>query len=379
MKSFNFLFLLFSLIALFSFVGCGNDSTPINCLEQDSIQNNLTESKGINELTGKTFSNGSTKFVFSDETVEKTESSQNARSSVEDALVFNYSFNSESNPKTLEFQLSSVWGSEISKDYESQVETAKNWYKTISNATILGLEETSIFAALQEPASENAKKTVVNKIKNHISTQENILTDYLKTKYESVIKFVYTLENETLVLEEKFKNDLSDASSKFWGETTDFSITLNDYDHVIPFKLEIGDEIFVGIPEFSDSKASSGVLTVMLYPFIGEVSESSDTIVTATIQDYSVLVQNALTADSAKIYVELITGESETLANHIEAELGSQEFKANFEISSVDSETILTLEVTKIPKCLEEEISSENNIITLKYSPLLGTTLNIVK
>lgn len=357
-------------IAVLFMSACNNQVT----YSQDDLPNNLPEANGTNEFTGKTFKNQKTTFEFGDKTVSQSTTSQTseiARANAQNNKIqdFYYSFDSEN--KTLDFQLQQVWGTGIATDYEAQLENAKTQYKLAIESVKTAIEEINYFQKNEE-INTKIKNQILASAEKWIQSQETLLSEYLEKKYNSVIHFEYELTDKKLVLSEKFNNDLSDASSKFTFEGQHISVTLNDYDHLIPFKLQKHDSIFVGIPEFEDSKATEGSVEVILYPYAGDIFN------TDTIKQITTKITSTIPADIntlINIATELTTSEtSTTLQEFIDSELGKQILKGNYKIN--DKKISLTF--TEVPTLISGMVSV-NDAIELEYTPLCDAEFDFVK
>ena len=370
--------IMLSILVLFMvlLVGCGKKQEP-------DVTNNLSASKGANELEGKTFRNEDATFEFG-EVVTQKEGTKQIRSllSYDEIQSFNYSWNTDA--KTLEFQLNSVWGvADEAVQYENYVSLAKDRYTEIAGKIREAFaDQFKAFETAFPTVAETNKKIkdqVTTAFDTYVGSQELILKDYLKSKYNSVIKFNYELKEDTLVLKEKFKNDLSDASSRFMSAAKeDFQITLNSYDEVIPFKITVGSEVYVGIPKFSSATAKNGTVEVVLYPYKGGIES-----ITSTISSLSSVITTTITeitTNATKIFEELKDNTaSATLKKAIDAKVGNQSFKANFAVSaSTDGNATLKLTVTDVPTCLKDVVET-GTVVDLTYTPLLQATYQIVE
>ena len=307
-------------LSVFLMISCNNDATD----SQSSLPSNLPESKGTNEFTGKTFQNQNTTFEFDKNTVSQSSNSkisENARAAEQNNKIQDFYYSYDSENKTLDFQLQQVWGTGIALDYETQLSKAKNQYKQAIVAVKAAIQKMN-YAPDTDHTDLNTKikNQVTSSANEWINSQEALLSEYLEKKYNSVIHFEYELSDTKLVLSEKFNNDLADASSKFVYEG-DYSVTLNDYDHLIPFKVQKDNSVYVGIPKFDNPKATSGSIEVILYPYPGDIYDASTlaTIVTKVSEiptDVETLTQ---------IGIELATSDtSATLKEFIDSKIGQQ-------------------------------------------------------
>lgn len=354
-------------LSVFLIISCNNDATD----SQASLPSNLPESKGTNEFTGKTFQNQNTTFEFNKNTVSQSSNSkisENTRAAEQNNKIQDFYYSYDSENKTLYFQLQQVWGTGIALDYETQLSKAKNQYKQAIVAVKAAIQTMSY--APNTDLNTKIKNQVTSSANEWINSQEALLSEYLEKKYNSVIHFEYELSDTKLVLSEKFNNDLADASSKFVYEG-DYSVTLNDYDHLIPFKVQKDNSVYVGIPKFDNPKATSGTVEVILYPYPGDIYDASTlaTIVTkvsAIPTDVETLTQ---------IGIELATSDtSATLKAFIDSKIGQQMLKGTYEIKDNN----ITLKFTQVPAIISDIVKNGNSI-DLTHTPLLGAEFNIVE
>lgn len=355
-------------LSVFLMISCNNDATD----SQSSLPSNLPESKGTNEFTGKTFQNQNTTFEFDKNTVSQSSNSkisENARAAEQNNKIQDFYYSYDSENKTLDFQLQQVWGTGIALDYETQLSKAKNQYKQAIVAVKAAIQ-TMNYVPNADDLNTKIKNQVTSSANEWINSQEALLSEYLEKKYNSVIHFEYELSDTKLVLSEKFNNDLADASSKFVYEG-DYSVTLNDYDHLIPFKVQKDDSVYVGIPKFDNPKATSGSIEVILYPYPGDIYDASTlaTIVTKV----SVIPTDPETL--RQIGIELATSDtSATLKEFIDSKIGQQMLKGTYEIKDNN----ITLKFTQVPAIISDIVENGNSI-DLTHTPLLGAEFNIVE
>ena len=393
MKKFLFIMLIFCVSLFFSCDGL-LDNLPLEKDEDteitETIKNNLSESKGTNELTNKTFEDDNSKiqFNFSDSNV--IVGATNSENEVSFAKSkFNYAFNSNSNPKTLELQLAGVFENTSSTDvseYNEQISSVGLKYDLLNTFLLTALNNENVYEGIKSLGSEyvtKIKKSVTSKAGSYVNSQKNILNDFLKTKYESVIHFNYELNSDELVLSEQFKGDLTSAAAKFVGNYGDATITLNDYSNVIPFKIEIPKDesnvVYIGMPKFEESTDISGKITVDMLSYPGNMLESSNEVINNICKGIAnsvkeTLINILLSEDDEDIKNELNSNNSsEILDAGLNSAIGSFRFEANYQISGND--IILTFTDDGRPGFLIDE----GNIISLKYSPILGATYTVVE
>lgn len=355
-------------LSVFLMISCNNDATD----SQSSLPSNLPESKGTNEFTGKTFQNQNTTFEFDKNTVSQSSNSkisENTRAVEQNNKIQDFYYSYDSENKTLDFQLQQVWGTGIALDYETQLSKAKNQYKQAIVAVKAAIQ-TMNYIPNADDLNTKIKNQVTSSANEWINSQEALLSEYLEKKYNSVIHFECELSDTKLVLSEKFNNDLADASSKFVYEG-DYSVTLNDYDHLIPFKVQKDDSVYVGIPKFDNPKATSGSIEVILYPYPGDIYDASTlaTIVTKV----SVIPKDVETL--TQIGIELATSDtSATLKEFIDSKIGQQMLKGTYEIKDNN----ITLKFTQVPAIISDIVENGNSI-DLTHTPLLGAEFNIVE
>ena len=426
MKKFISILLFF---AVFAFFGCEDvlndfknagdnlkdnltDTAEETYLGDTEIPNNKSNKVGTNELKGKTISDGTTKLTFYNSYVTKSDDKSglaNARSEdhVAGKMDFTYSYNS--NDKTLDFQLNQIWGSGLStaQTYEKQIEKATETYKSVADKVLTELDKDiyyTVFNTHPDLAQykDGIKEIVKDEAIEYVKTQEDLLADYLEAKYNAVIKFGYEFDSEEnptqLTLKEKFQGDLTDASSKFVWSQNGCTITLNDYDNVIPFKVELEREnengevvtdIYVGVPKITKTNDTTGSIEVSLLPYSGDVLENGTFIATSISTKVSSFVVDAITdlrfSTLAKIFSELESSgndsRSDTLELFLYYVLGTPNASGNsfgFEATYEISEDNLILTITNIPDYMDGYFD-ENYTIELTHTPLLGATYDIVK
>lgn len=395
MKKFISILLFF---AVFAFFGCDgmNSDNPDGTVNEEKyissgVNNKLSESVGENELAGKTVVDEDTnmQFVFTDKTVTSSivsSANKSARTSSESdysKTTFNYSYNTST--KTLEFQLAGIWKDENAQEvqnYNNQVTLAGLQYNLLSTALLALLNGDALYESFETLGTEYVSKikdSVKNKATEYVSTQKSILNDYLKSKYESVIHFGYELTSTQLILTEQFKGDLTSASAKFVGEYGEAIITLNDYDNVIPFKVEVpndedGYDVYIGVPKVEVSTETTGTITVDMFSYPGNMLESS----TEVIQNISSEISNSV----RDVLIEALeSGElesdssNETLDGCVDKAIGSFKFNVSYKISG--NTLTFTFEEDGCPSFLTGASSSKS--FDLTYTPLLGATYNIVQ
>lgn len=262
-------------------------------------------------------------------------------------------------------------------------------YNLLSTALLALLNGDALYKSFEDLGTEyvsKIKNSVTSKATEYVSTQKSILNDYLKSKYESVIHFNYELNEEALILTEQFKGDLTSASAKFVGKCGEAIITLNDYDNVIPFKVEVpndedGYDVYIGVPKVEVSTETTGTITVDMFSYPGNMLESSKEVIqnisrkiTETIQN--TLIEIILSESLEEIKSELDSSNSSPIVdNAIDEAIGSFKLKVSYTIS--ENTLTFTFEADGCPSFLTGV--SFSNSFDLTYTPLLGATYNIVK
>lgn len=356
-----------------------------------SVSNNLSSSVGENELDGGVFSNDDIALSFSEKSVtyslnpesEVSEISRASSSDFNPLMEFAYSYNSED--KKLEFQVKKLFENGIASDYDAQVSEAKNQCLLIDDLIIQSLADDSIYAFFGE-YKDSAKKIVLDKVKNYVSNQEALLEDYLVAKYNSVLTFDYDFDSSTNILNinEVFKNDLTDASSKFvyLSDDSSLKVVLNDYENLIPFSVSITSEdetiIYVGIPkfEFELEDDSWGTLKVDLFKYEGQTSaQESLNVYTEEVES----IVSQITESATTIFTEMTLSygqSSETLSSIIDdSNLGLISMEFDFHITN-DSRLVLLPE--SVPEIFST-ISAFNSGFVMHYTPILAMNLELNK
>ena len=90
----KYMFALIILSLSFFILGCPQQ--PAENKDTPAVTNNLSPSSGENELSGKTFSYGTTSFEFEENTVKHSPTNSRAIT-FDQAQTFAYSFNTEEN------------------------------------------------------------------------------------------------------------------------------------------------------------------------------------------------------------------------------------------------------------------------------------------
>ena len=381
------------------FSACNGDAANTTDPETEEVKDNLPQSKGENELAGKTYASDeyNVSFEFASDSVKMTSlaatnSEANMRSAESDSTgtLFNYAFNSED--KELYFQINSILQSDGASDYKKELAELKENYGSVKNVLVQVLEEgslASVFEAAKTAGINVMQSYIQNKVQAYFNDQMSALTSYLTAKFNSVMTLGYTLNDKTLNLEQKFEYDLTDASSEFNFLGEDFSIVLNDYENLEPFNITIPGETegssereFIGVPKITKKDELTGTISVELYSELAQMKNDPNAIqqiVTSKVEDVMQVVQELLTGDNLlKIAAQFgLYGSSEILDDALDQILASHTFECTYTIETVDDEPVLKIKNTKVPTELEECVPYNEEII-LDYNPVIKYELTKV-
>lgn len=409
---------LFCLANLFFVVSCEPTENPeIPKDESQEISNNLRESSGTNEVSGKTYASSSTgaKVYFEDSSMTIYSSAALSTSSANTNMraisssdvkqaTYNYSYNSED--KTLELQLANLWDSNAAAiTYKTQVETVKSTlenlasliqaqFDTSKNTTYKSFIENLNKLDVANGTYGNTVATLItNKLNTYITNQETILEDYLQKKYNSTVKFSYDNPNSNLALTQQFQKDLTDASSEFTSDS--YNVVLNGYDSLKPFAItltpsdsSLSSKEFVGLPTFSTSGTTT-TMSVDLYDYLGEdiLAENFDASSLAKTKATELLTYvtsklSAVTSDKTKaaaLALEVQKDETTTVESWIDDIFDSQTLTATVTVDSVNSsEPKVTLTTTKDFSSQDGTYSlASGTAIELSYYPILSSTIAV--
>lgn len=333
--------LLLSIITM-AFLSCGNKNTP-----------------NTSELDGKTFNNGEVQMQFNDGEVTYSLANPSPTANARSALTnytpsqkFTYEIDEVN--KTIEFNLTQVWNENEPCDYETALNQAKAECEKIEDSlNDLNKSITEALAAVPEVAEEITKK-----IDNYYAEQEALLTEYLDSKYNSIIFFAYELNNELFKISEKFKDDLTDASSKFFytNEDGNIEIILNDYDNLIPFSIKVDGNKYIGVPEID---ITNNKISIELYNKDINYEDIGANILESLQTKLSEVLQGNTTADS-------FLSDSGLLPISI---------NFSYEIISEDGNSYLKLKLENTPNGLE----LPDTEFTLTYTPVLAANLSLTE
>ncbi len=408
--------------SLFLAVSCPNpNSDPSTTDETESdISNNLSESSGTNEVSGKTYASSSTssKVAFSDSSMTiyssqaTSSSSANANrisravsSSDTPLLTYNYSYNSED--KTLELQLANLWDSNAAAiSYKTQVENLKSVcenltaqiqsqfdIKTNANYNTL-IESLNKLDTTNSYYGNAVGILITQKLNSYVDSQKSNLNEYLKRKYNSTVKFSYSTENSKLALTQQFQNDLTDASSEFTSGDS-YNVVLNGYDSLKPFAItltpsdsSLSSQEFVGLPTFSTSGATT-TMSVDLYEYLGEdiLAENFDAASLAATKATELITYlstkltsvNSNSAELAKLLVEIQNDKTTTIESWIDEIFASKTLTATVSVDTTTANSpIITLTTTKDFSSQDETYKiSSGTSINLSYYPILSSTIAV--
>ena len=369
-------------LAVLMFTGCPdpstntntNTNTNSNSSTSNDVTNNLSESKGENELSGNTYTCCGKSFQFTDTqlTISNTTKNDNARSKATAPLAtFNYSYDSESKQKTLELQVASVLDSTgAGQDYSAQLAKAKASVASAQTAILAAVNNDTLYTNFDsfststggKVTSAIVKNAVVSLTQEYIDAQNEILTEYLKQKYNAVIKLKYNLEGNDLNLTEIFQGDITNASACFKGD----SITLNDYTKLIPFAYtDNSNNVYAGVPSITASTDTTGTISVDLYPLLSDVDASSCEISSEKITAKVSAITTALSDFTSKASENMAgtTSVEDVIAESFKEVIAGHTFTATYTIDT-DNKT-LTLKPTVVPSIMSGV--TESTEITLNY------------
>lgn len=328
----------------------------------DDVKTNLPESKGQNEVSGRTAEIGSgTEIRFNDDgtalLAEKSASGlgnvySSARESASSGDVSNplsyfvYSFDSET--KTVHLQLK-----ERVKDGKKYSSTAyqdflRTQIENAEKALISSVSDESIYSVFQNPNPNLAsaiKKTVVAKTESYIQEQEKLYSEYIETLYKSTTDFSYEIsETGELSLKMKRISDLGNVYAFYSDSETSATFCLNDRNYLCPLTLISEGSLYAGIPEYKSESESKGSASVYLYPvFATYNSENSSfdydkgvaTFTSSATSSISGLLSQ--THELQKIVTEFMTSsyeKSETLEKMLDKIVAGKTMTFSYEFSA---------------------------------------------
>lgn len=402
--------------SLFFLNACPNNTNPQTTDEDEDVSNNLSESSGTNEVSGKTYTSSSnnSKVVFDDSTmtIYSTQSSSSSSantnrinravsSSDKKISTYNYSYNSQD--KTLELQLANLWDSNATAiTYKTQVENLKSVCETLassiqaqfdtsSNETYKNfIESLNKLDTTDGDYGNNVGILITQKLNSYIDSQKSNLNEYLKRKYNSTVKFSYSTENSKLALTQQFQNNLTDASSEFTSDS--YNVVLNGYDSLKPFAITLtsgeNSQEYVGVPTFSTS-GTTITMNVDLYDYLGKdiLAENFDASALATTKATELLTYvssklSELTSNPTeltKLALEMQSNETTTIEGWIDEIFASKTLTATVTVDLTNStEPKVTLTTTKDFSTQDGTYSlASGTSIELSYYPILSSTIAV--
>lgn len=358
-------------LSLFLVMGCQQNNS-----DSATVQNNLSESQGTDEVEGSyASSSGSVVFDDGQATVYSGEISSSRAAAAVKISTYNYSYNSED--KTIEIQLDSLWDeNEAAIAYNDQVKAVKANCESLASTikSKIGENDTlATFISTLNTTKDTYGDTVLANIKTkaatYVDAQLENLNDYLESKYSSVIKMSYTITDGTLKLCQQFQDDLTDASSEFTSSDS-YAVILNGYDSLKPFSITVGETEYVGVPVIDGSN-----LTVDLYEYPGDISDADELatiaaakaveICTYITEKYAELLTD--TTEFTAFSAELLAGKTTTIDSWIDDIFGSLTLKATVSVE----DNVLTLTTTQAFETPDATLASGTEI-TLNYYPVLS-------
>lgn len=402
--------------SLFFLNACPNNTNPQTTDEDEDVSNNLSESSGTNEVSGKTYTSSSnnSKVVFDDSTmtIYSTQSSSSSSASTnrinravsssdKKISTYNYSYNSQD--KTLELQLANLWDSNASAiTYKTQVEKLKSVCETLASSiqAQFDISKNDSYKSFIEYLNKldttdgnygnNVGILITQKLNSYVDSQKSNLNEYLKRKYNSTVKFSYDNPDSKLALTQQFQNNLTDASSEFTSDS--YNVVLNGYDSLKPFAITLtsgeNSQEYVGVPSFSTSGATT-TMSVDLYDYLGEdiLAENFDASALATTKATELLTYvssklSELTSNATeltKLTLEVQSDKTTTIEGWIDEIFASKTLTATVTVDSANSsEPKVTLTTTKAFSAQDGTYSlASGTLIELSYYPILSSTIAV--
>lgn len=328
----------------------------------NDFKTNLPESKGENEVSGRTAEIGSgTEIRFNDDgtavLAEKSASGlgnvySSARESASSGDVKNplsyfvYSFDSEN--KTVHLQLK-----ERVKDGKKYSSTAyqdflRTQIENAEKALISSVSDESIYSVFQETSPNLAsaiKNTVVAKTESYIQEQEKLYSEYIETLYKSTTDFSYEIsETGGLSLKMKRISDLGNVYAFYSDSETSATFCLNDRNYLCPLTLVSESSLYAGIPEYKSESESKGSASVYLYPVLATYnSEKSSFDYDKGVANFTSSVTSSIsglvsqTSELQKIGIEFMASsyeKSETLEKMLDKIVAGKTMAFSYEFSA---------------------------------------------
>lgn len=368
-KSFKLSAFAFGTMVILAF--CGMAFTSCQDAPENSgndFKSNLPESKGQNEVSGRTAEIGSgTEIRFNDDgtalLAEKSASGlgnvyRSARESTSSSDVSNplsyfvYSFDSET--KTVHLQLK-----ERVKDGKKYSSTAyqdflRTQIENAEKALISSVSDEKIYSGFQETNPDLAsaiKKTVVAKTESYIQEQEKLYSEYIETLYKSTTDFSYEIsETGELSLKMKRISDLGNVYAFYSDSETSATFCLNDRNYLCPLTLISEGSLYAGIPEYKSESESKGSASVYLYPVLATYnSENSSFDYDKSVANFTSSVTSSIsgflsqTDELQKIVKEFMTSsyeKSETLEKMLDKTVAGKIMTFSYEFSAEEDASL---------------------------------------
>ncbi len=384
------------------FSACNGDAANTTDPETEEVKDNLPESQGVNELEGSKYTTSEEQnkvtFDFQSDTVKMSLDSassansnviaRSAESETTTGSVFNYSYNSDA--KELHFQIKSVLEGSTTSDYKAELEELKETYTTVDGLLIAALKSDStstFFQTAKKAGITVIQSYITEKVQNYFNDQMSTLTDYLTAKFNSVMTLGYIIDDASLTLSQKFKNnDLTDASSEFVYDGQNFSMILNDYEKLEPFSVTVGGTKYIGVPKITKdaSDEKTGTIIVDLYSELSMIKDdpsSAQKIVTDKVTKVITTVSEKIQDETfiKKVIAELLlnNSESSTLSSAVDSVLASSTLECTFQIGGTELEPTLTFTLKEVPQALSATLSVDQEI-SLTYKPVIKYELTKV-
>lgn len=368
-KSFKLSAFAFGTMVILAF--CGMAFTSCQDAPENSgndFKSNLPESKGQNEVSGRTAEIGSgTEIRFNEDgtalLAEKSASGlgnvyRSARESTSSSDVSNplsyfvYSFDSET--KTVHLQLK-----ERVKDGKKYSSTAyqdflRTQIENAEKALISSVSDEKIYSGFQETNPDFAsaiKKTVVAKTESYIQEQEKLYSEYIETLYKSTTDFSYEIsETGELSLKMKRISDLGNVYAFYSDSETSATFCLNDRNYLCPLTLISEGSLYAGIPEYKSESESKGSASVYLYPVLATYnSENSSFDYDKSVANFTSSVTSSIsgllsqTDELQKIVKEFMTSsyeKSETLEKMLDKTVAGKIMTFSYEFSAEEDASL---------------------------------------
>lgn len=348
-----------------------------NKTSETAVENKLPESKGTNDFENKKLTSefGTTLYFANDSVTlcENNSTIMNIRAiqmPTEYSAKYNYSYDSEK--KELYLQLAELWNETEAQDYQKQIEQTKKMYKDAETSIKEGVDTAFSSIGKSSEALSLAKDIVLSKLNKTLEEQENALNDYLANKYNCLLTFSYTIdeENKKITISQKFDGDLKSASAyfsynKIERDSSYKTIVLNGYDSLTPFSIAISSSqdqtAFVGVPEFDENART---ITATLYPESATQKEGLASIIT----------EAASSLADKTVFTELTLGKKDDFESKIDSLIGKTKYIASYELSKDEqSKDVLKLTTKTAPEAIQEYFTKDETL-ALSYQPTLESS-----